>query len=109
VNRQADGPGLVRERPHDGLTDPPGRVGREPRAPVAVELFDRAQKPDVAFSIRSSSGRRGSDTGGGDLHDESEIGFGERALAAASPARTRRASSPSCSRVSSAICPISFK
>ena len=40
VYRDADGARLIRDRAGDGLTDPPGRVGRELEALGAVELFD---------------------------------------------------------------------
>src|SRR5262245_55693775 len=49
VHRQADGPCLVRQRAHDRLANPPGRVRRESRAARAVELLDRAQQTDVAL------------------------------------------------------------
>src|SRR6266567_6321113 len=45
VHRDPDRPRLVRDRPGDGLADPPGRVGRELVALAVVELLDR---PDQA-------------------------------------------------------------
>src|SRR5438105_6468375 len=49
VDRDADGPRLVRDGARDGLTDPPRRVGRELIALAVVELLDRADETDVAF------------------------------------------------------------
>ena len=49
MDRHADRPRLVGERPCDGLADPPGCVGRELEAPPPVELLDGADEPQGAF------------------------------------------------------------
>ncbi|MPN25063.1 hypothetical protein SDC9_172470 [bioreactor metagenome] len=40
MHRDADGAGLVRDGPGDGLTNPPGGVGGEFEALGAVKLFN---------------------------------------------------------------------
>src|SRR5580765_761901 len=49
VNRHPDRARLVRERPRNGLADPPGRVRRELEALAVVELLRGANEPDRAF------------------------------------------------------------
>ena len=48
VNRDADGPRLIGDRPGDRLPDPPRRIGRELVARV-LELVHRLHQADVAF------------------------------------------------------------
>ena len=45
----SNGPGLVRDGPRDGLTNPPGRIGAELVAFSVVELFDRSNEAYVAL------------------------------------------------------------
>src|ERR671919_802241 len=40
VDRDANGASLVRDGAGDGLTDPPGRIGRELEPTLVVELLD---------------------------------------------------------------------
>src|SRR5262245_32981444 len=49
VNRDADGPRLVRNRAGDRLPDPPRRVGRKLVAAPVLELVHRLHQSDVAF------------------------------------------------------------
>src|SRR5437016_4309118 len=49
VHRDPDRPRLVRDRPGDGLADPPGRVGRELVALAVVELLDRPDQAERAL------------------------------------------------------------
>ena len=49
VHGDPDGAALVGDRPLDGLTDPPRRVGGEPEAPVGVELLDGLHQAYVAL------------------------------------------------------------
>jgi hypothetical protein len=49
VDGNADRPGVVRDRPLDGLTDPPRRVRRELESAAPVELLDRAVEPERAL------------------------------------------------------------
>ena len=49
MHRNTDGARLVRDRAGDGLTDPPGGVGRELVAATVFELIDRFHQTDVAF------------------------------------------------------------
>src|SRR3954467_12551813 len=46
VHRDADRARLVRDRPGDRLSDPPGRIGGELVALAVVELLDRADEPE---------------------------------------------------------------
>src|SRR5262252_4855107 len=47
VDRNADGPGLVRDRAGDRLADPQRRVGRELVAAAVLELLGRLHQADV--------------------------------------------------------------
>ncbi len=49
MDRDPDGPGLVRQCPTDRLPDPPGGIGRELVALGVVELLDRADQTEVAL------------------------------------------------------------
>src|SRR5215469_14479653 len=49
VNGYADGARLIRERPADRLSYPPGGVGRKLEAPSIFELVDSLHQADVAF------------------------------------------------------------
>ena len=49
VHRDADGASLVGHGARDGLTDPPGGVGRELEALGVVELLDRTDQTEVAL------------------------------------------------------------
>ena len=49
MDRQPDRPRLVADRAQHGLTDPPGRIGRELEAAAVVELGDRPHQADVAL------------------------------------------------------------
>ncbi len=49
VHRDADGAGLVRDGAGDGLTDPPGGIGREFVTATVLELVDRLHEADVAL------------------------------------------------------------
>jgi hypothetical protein len=49
VHRDPDRPRLVRDRPGDGLADPPGRVGGELVALAVVELLDRPDQAERAL------------------------------------------------------------
>src|SRR5207245_3766433 len=49
VDRDADGPRLVRNGARDGLSDPPRRVRRELVAATVLELVDRLHEADVSL------------------------------------------------------------
>src|SRR6185503_5901742 len=49
VHRHADRPRLVRDRPLECLSDPPGGVGRELEAALPFELVDSTHESGVAF------------------------------------------------------------
>ena len=48
VHGNADRTGLVRDRTRDGLTDPPGGIGRELVAAAVLELVDGFHEADIA-------------------------------------------------------------
>ena len=49
VHRNPDGPGLIGDRARDGLTNPPGRVGRELVSAAVFELVHGLHETDVSF------------------------------------------------------------
>jgi hypothetical protein len=49
VEGQTDEAAVIADRPPDGLTDPPARVGREPVAATPVESLGGAEQPERAF------------------------------------------------------------
>jgi hypothetical protein len=49
VDRDPDRPGVIRDRPRDRLSDPPGRIRRELESPAVLEPVDRLHEADVPF------------------------------------------------------------
>ncbi|MCY1305630.1 hypothetical protein D9M69_520490 [compost metagenome] len=49
MDRQTDGPGLAHDGPFDGLANPPGRIGREAKAPFRIEFFHRVDEPQITL------------------------------------------------------------
>ena len=49
MHRDTDRPGLIRDRPGDGLTDPPGRIGRKFIALTVIELLHGLDQTQIAF------------------------------------------------------------
>src|SRR5215469_9762236 len=49
VNGQTDRPGLIRERPHHRLSNPPGRVGRKARPSFGKKFPGSLEQAYVAF------------------------------------------------------------
>ncbi len=49
VDRQANGAGLVHDRPFNRLADPPGGVGRETEPAFGIKLLDSPNKAQVAL------------------------------------------------------------
>ncbi len=47
MDRNTDRPRLVRDRPGDRLTDPPGSIGAEFESLTVIELLDSLNKPQV--------------------------------------------------------------
>ena len=75
--RQPDRPLLVRQRPHDGLLDPPGGVRAEADVLAVIVLFDGAHEPDVAFLDQVEDGDLGREVVLGDAHDEPKVALDE--------------------------------
>ena len=82
MHRDADGAGLVRDGAGDGLTDPPGGVGREFVTATVLELVDRLHEADVALlnEVEELQAAVGVLLRDGD--DEAKVGFDELALGA---------------------------
>ena len=77
VDGQPDLPASVRDRPGDGLTDPPRRVRGELEAAAPVEQLDRPHQPDVAFLDQVEEGQPLSLVLPGDRNHQSEVGSDE--------------------------------
>ena len=75
VYRDADGARLIRDRAGDGLTDPPGRVGRELEALGAVELFDRLDQAEVALLNEVEEQHAAADIALCNGNDQTEVGL----------------------------------
>ena len=82
VHRDADGAGLVRDGAGDGLTDPPGGVGREFVTATVLELVDGLHEADVALlnEVEELEAAVGVLLRDGD--DEAKVGLDELALGA---------------------------
>ena len=82
VHRDADGAGLVRDGAGDGLTDPPGGVGREFVTATVLELVDGLHQADVALlnQVEELQAAVGVLLGDGD--DEAKVGLDQLALGA---------------------------
>ena len=73
VDRDADGPPLVRDRTRDGLANPPGRVRGELVAAPVVELLDRADQPERALLDQVQERQAAAQVALGDRDDEAEV------------------------------------
>src|SRR5216683_1071801 len=80
VDRDADGPRLVRDRAGDGLADPPRRVGRELVAAAVLELVDRLHQADVAFLNQVEELQAAVRVLLGDRDDQPEVGLDQLLL-----------------------------
>ena len=75
MDRHADRPRLVSERPGDGLADPPGGVGGELVAAAPVEFLDGADQPERAFLDQVEEGEALVAVVLRDRDDEAEVGL----------------------------------
>src|SRR5581483_2506444 len=82
VNGYADGARLVRDGAGDGLTNPPGGVGRELVAAAVFELVGGAHQADVAFLNQVEQVEAPIDVFLCDRDDQAEIGFDQIFLGA---------------------------
>ena len=80
VHGDADGARLVRQRPRDGLADPPRSVSAELEAAPVVELVYGAHEPQVALLDEVEQRHAAPDVALGDGHDEAQVGLDELAL-----------------------------
>ena len=49
MNGQANGSSLIHQRPFNGLTNPPGGVGRKAITQLRIKFFYRPHKPQIAL------------------------------------------------------------
>src|SRR5438552_1032109 len=77
VDRNADGPRLVRDRTCDRLADPPRRVRGELVALAVVELFDGADETDVPLLDQVEEAHAAADVLLRDRYDESKVRLGQ--------------------------------
>ena len=74
VHRDTDRAGLVRDRPGDRLTDPPGRVGRELEATAVFVLVHCPHQARVALLDEIQEAQAAVAVFLGDRHDQSQVG-----------------------------------
>ena len=79
MHRDTDGTGLVGDGAGDGLTDPPGRIGGEAEAAVAVELLSRLDEADVALLDEIEEGQIVAHMLLGDGDHQTEVRFAQAA------------------------------
>ncbi|MOA19781.1 hypothetical protein D3C78_1401860 [compost metagenome] len=80
MDGQANGTGLVHDRPFDGLPNPPSGVGRKTETPLRVELLDRANQPQIALFNQVQQRKPAIDITPGDFHHQTQVTF-DHALA----------------------------
>ncbi|MNH17647.1 hypothetical protein D3C79_773310 [compost metagenome] len=89
MDRQANGAGLVHDRPFDGLANPPGRIGREPETTLRVELLDRTDQPQVALLDQVEQRQAAVHVTTGNFYNQAQVAF-DHALAAGGVALLRQ-------------------
>ena len=75
VYRDTDGACLICNRPGDGLTNPPGRIGGEFKALGVIEFFHRFDQTQVAFLDQIQKLHSASDIPFGNADHQSEVGL----------------------------------
>ncbi|MNP15642.1 hypothetical protein D3C76_1080090 [compost metagenome] len=90
MDRQANGAGLVHDRPLDGLANPPGRIGREPETTLRVELLDSTDQPQVALLDQVEQRQAAVHVTTGNFDNQAQVAF-DHALAAGGVAFLRQA------------------
>ncbi len=78
VHRQADRPGLVDHGTLDGLTDPPGGVGREAEAALRIELLQRVDQAEVPLLDEVEQRQAPVGVMLGNRHDEPQVALDHR-------------------------------
>ena len=73
MDGEANGTGLVHDRPFDGLADPPGGVGGEAEAALGIELFHRADQAQVALFNQVQQGQATVDIAPGNFHHQAQV------------------------------------
>ena len=79
VHRDADGASLIRNGAGDGLTDPPGGVGGEAEATVAVKLLGGLDQADVALLDQVQERQVVADMLLGDGDHQTQVGLAQAA------------------------------
>ena len=80
VDRDPDGPGLVRDGPGDGLADPPGCIGGELEALAVVEFLDGLDQAQVALLDQVQEEHAAADIALGNADDQTQVGLGQTLL-----------------------------
>ena len=75
VHGNTNGAGLIRNRPRDGLTNPPGGVGRELVAAAIFEFIDRLHQTNVAFLNQIQKLQAAVGVLFGDRNHQAQVGF----------------------------------
>ena len=77
MHRDADGAGLVRDGPGDGLADPPGSIGGEFVTLGVIELFHRLDKAQIALLDQVQELHTPAHIALGDGYHQTEVGLGQ--------------------------------
>ena len=73
MHRNADGTGLIGNGTRDGLTDPPGRIGRELESLAIVKLLHRLDQTEVALLDQIQKQHAPSDILLGNRYDKTQV------------------------------------
>src|SRR2546422_1742739 len=80
VDRDADRPSLVRQRPGDRLPDPPGRIRAELVSLSPVELLDRTDETQIPLLNKVQEEHPAAHVFLGDADDQAQVGLNEATL-----------------------------
>ncbi|CAI1138595.1 Uncharacterised protein [Serratia proteamaculans] len=79
VDRQADGTGLVHDRPFNRLPDPPGCVSRETETAFWVKLFHCPDQTEVTLFNQIQQRQAAIAVAAGDFHHQPQVTFNHSA------------------------------
>ena len=75
MDREANGAGLVHQRPLHGLANPPGGVGGEAVAQFGIEFFHGADQAQVTLFDQVQESEAAIDVATGDFHHQAQVGL----------------------------------
>ena len=81
VDRQANSAGLVHDCPLYSLANPPGRIGRESKTALRVELLHRPDQAQVALLDQVQQGQPAVDVAPGNFHHQAQVALDHPAAA----------------------------